>query len=271
MRKQESDERSTVQARPDEKRARSGKWKRRILFAVLFLFVAAGLSGAAYLMGVVLPRHNKQAANDTFIPALRAAQVGDYVTLGSYEQDNDLSDGAEPIEWLVLAREDEKLLLLSRYALDCMPFNGSDGLTAWDYSSILPWLNDTFYTSAFSAPEKTAVLVSRVEADRNTLFDTYPGKATDSRVFLLSIADVDTYFRNEEARCCFPTAYAVAQGTKTAESGTCMWWLRTPGYDGSAAARVLADGTVSFIGQPAQRTLGVRPAIWVSCGENIAD
>ena len=31
-------------------------------------------------------------------------QVGTYVTFGSYEQDNDLSNGKEDIEWLVLAR-----------------------------------------------------------------------------------------------------------------------------------------------------------------------
>ena len=84
MRKQNTDERSASQAHPDKERGRSGQWKRRILFAVIFLFVAAGLSCAAYLMGVVLPRHYKQAANATFVPALRAAQVGDYVTLGCY-------------------------------------------------------------------------------------------------------------------------------------------------------------------------------------------
>ena len=32
-------------------------------------------------------------------------QIGDYITFGSYEQDNDISNGKEDIEWLVLDRE----------------------------------------------------------------------------------------------------------------------------------------------------------------------
>ena len=49
--------------------------------------------------------------------------VGSSVYFGSYEQDNDTEDGAEPIEWLVLAVDNDKALLLSRYALDCQPYN----------------------------------------------------------------------------------------------------------------------------------------------------
>ena len=36
--------------------------------------------------------------------------VGDVVFFGSYEQNNDLSDGKEDIEWCVLAKEDGKML-----------------------------------------------------------------------------------------------------------------------------------------------------------------
>ena len=168
----------------------------------------------------------------------------------------------------MLERRDGKLLLLSRYVLDCVPFNEADGLTAWDSSTIRRWLDDTFYPAAFSTAERTTVLVSHVTPDRNTLFETDPGQATNSRVFLLSMTQVNAYFKTEEERICTPTAFAKSQGAKAVENSGCMWWLRSPGYDGSAASRVLADGAVSFIGQPAQRSLGVRPALWVFCGED---
>lgn len=248
---------------------RADKRMQRVLCLVLFLFAAAGLSGMTYLMCVALPRENALIASMTCVPVLRNAQVGEKVFLGRYEQDNDLSDGAEPIEWIVLAREGGRMLLISKYALDCVPFNAADGLTSWDYCSIRLWLNDEFYDSAFTAPEQTVSLVSHIAADRNALFDTDPGKPTKSRVFLLSTVEADAYFHSDAERRCEPTAYAKARGAKT-DDGGCMWWLRTPGYDGTAAARVLQSGDVSLVGQPAQRSLAVRPAMWVVCEDGAA-
>ena len=244
MRRQKSDEQTISDTLRDENRERKGKTGRirRVLYAAVFLFVIAGLSGLTYLMRVVLPQENRRQADSLRSTALRTAQVGESVFWGSYEQDNDLSDGTEPIEWLVLARKQDKLLLVSKYALDYTPFNDGDGFTSWDYSTILQWLNDEFYTAAFSAPEQTTVLVSHVPADRNTLFDTDPGKDTNLRMFLLSIAEANAYFTKDDDRRCLPSPYAEAQGAKAQDGGCCMWWLRSPGYDSSAAARVLPNG-----------------------------
>ena len=41
----------------------------------------------------------------------------DTVILGSYEQDNDLLNGPEPIEWEVIGTWDGYTILLSKYAL----------------------------------------------------------------------------------------------------------------------------------------------------------
>ena len=58
-----------------------------------------------------------------------APETGAVVMFGSYEQDNQPDNGAEPIEWLVLAQSEGKALLVSRYALDCQPYNaGKDKL-----------------------------------------------------------------------------------------------------------------------------------------------
>ena len=43
--------------------------------------------------------------------------------------------------------------------------------------------------------------------------------------------------------------------------------LRTPGFDATVTTRVLSDGKVGFVGEPAQRSFGVRPAMWVDCSE----
>ena len=43
-------------------------------------------------------------------------QVGDIIEFGSYEQDNDSSNGSEPIKWRVLEVSDGSALVVSEYA-----------------------------------------------------------------------------------------------------------------------------------------------------------
>lgn len=50
--------------------------------------------------------------------------VGNYMTFGIYPQTK-AGDDKIPIEWLVLDREGDKALLLSRYGLDAQPYNES--------------------------------------------------------------------------------------------------------------------------------------------------
>ena len=86
-------------------------------------------------------------------------QVGSIVTLGSYEQDNNFRDGAEPIEWIVLAAEQDRALLLSLYCLDCIEYNNvSRGWKPWAGSLAREWLNGDFYQAAFSQTEKNSIL-----------------------------------------------------------------------------------------------------------------
>ncbi|MBP3696995.1 MAG: hypothetical protein J6J45_05560, partial [Clostridia bacterium] len=68
-------------------------------------------------------------------------QVGDYITFGSYEQDNDLSNGKEPIEWLVLDKQDGKVLVISKYALDAKPYNDEYVDVTWETCTLRSWLN----------------------------------------------------------------------------------------------------------------------------------
>ena len=56
---------------------------------------------------------------------LSNASVGSTVFFGSYEQDNDTANGKEDIEWIVLAKEGNKLLVISKYALDCQKYNST--------------------------------------------------------------------------------------------------------------------------------------------------
>ena len=196
---------------------------------------------------------------------LKNAKVGDYVVFGSYEQDNNTNNGKEDIEWLVLAREGNKALVISRYALDCQQYDTSITGDTWETCSLRKWLNVTFIGNVFSSDEQNMLQTTTVIADNNPSFSTSPGNNTTDKVFLLSIPEANKYFSSDSARQCSATAYAKAQGAYT-NSGNdhCWWWLRSPGSD-SFFATVSVDGSVYDYGRGGSDSGGaVRPALWIN-------
>ncbi len=202
---------------------------------------------------------------------LECCAIGDYITFGTYEQDNNTTNGNENIEWLVLDRKDGKALVISKYALDCQQYNTSYTSVTWETCTLRNWLNDDFINTAFSDAEQSCIPTVTVSADRNPEYDTNPGSATKDKVFLLSITEVNKYFGSDSARECEATAYAEAQG---ADNGNCWWWLRSPGRDRNLAAGVNRGGDVgeygSFVGYHRTEdgyifygSNAVRPALWI--------
>lgn len=212
--------------------------------------------------------------------------VGETYTFGSYEQDNNTSNGKENVEWLVLAKEGDRMLIISKYALDCQQYNTSYTGVTWETCSLRKWLNSTFLNAAFSEDEKAMIPSVTVSADKKPSYRTTPGNdptnpssGTSSgndmtdQVFLLSIQEVNKYFSSSEARKCTPTAYATAQGASTSNSNkvddiaTCWWWLRSSGDESLLAAYVDCDGRVNINGRAISHAQdAVRPALWVSLG-----
>ena len=193
--------------------------------------------------------------------------IGDIVLLGSYEQDNNLYNGWEDIEWLVLDKQGNNVLVVSRYALDCQLFNGSMTNATWDTSSVRSWLNDTFYYDAFTSSERNRILSTTVTADKNPSFPTYAGSTTYDRIFLLSISEANWYFGSDAGRLCKGTAYCYAQGAYVGNDGNCWWWLRTPGNRNGSAANVGSAGGIHYDGNDADSAAGaVRPAMWITVG-----
>lgn len=190
------------------------------------------------------------------------------VLFGSYEQDGDAANGKEPIEWLVLARDGDKALLLSKYALDhqsFMPFYEpvTEPFT-WESCSLRQWLNSTFLNAAFSAEEQRRLLTTTVITAPGGRKGSENPFTTEDRVFLLSDTEVYAYFSSEAATVTDYTAYALSEdpwaGNATAPAPA-IWWLRTTD-GGNHPDSVYTRGGV---GEGARSYEGeyVRPAIWV--------
>ena len=201
--------------------------------------------------------------------------IGNTVRLGTYEQDNNTANGKEAIEWVVLATEGDRSLLISKYALDCQQYYNEEYTSVtWETSTLRKWLNDTFLHAAFSAEERAIISIVTVSADKNPIYGTSPGNSTQDQIFLLSIQEVKLYFSSDEARRCVPTAYAIAQGAYINDNysdggkATCWWWLRSPGFDSRNAARVARVGSVDASGNVVGNVRGaVRPAMWIELGD----
>ncbi len=179
---------------------------------------------------------------------LKNLQVGDTVPFGAYEQDNDAANGKEAIEWIVLEKDGDALLLISRYSLDVRPFQEPYAEITWEDCTLRTWMNETFLNEAFDAGEQACILDSTVTADRNPAYDLSAGSDTTDKVYILSVAEAEKYFPEDSDRQCRGTAYCVAQGAKTDEEGFSWWLLRTPGYELRLAAFINSYGNISTRG-----------------------
>ena len=198
--------------------------------------------------------------------AIRHCQVGDYIGFGVYEQDNDSSNGKEEIEWLVLEAQENKILIISKYGLDCQLYNIDRKNITWETCTLREWLNREFINTAFTECEQQLITTVTVSADRNPKYDTNPGNPTEDKVFLLSIDEANRYFSSNETRQCQPTKYAVANGVWI-DGPHCFWGLRSPAQQQDYVGCVTGDGIVSNRGFPVNETICVvRPALWVDLG-----
>ena len=241
---------------------------------------------------VIYPKNTYEEKIDLAKPtsqeALKACELGDYITFGSYPQGE--NGEVAPIEWLVLKVQDGKALLLSKYGLDAHRFDKYT-YQGWDKSEIRGWLNDDFLNKAFTASEQASIVTTTVKTGNNAEWVAFAKKKnwsydsvnggvdTQDKIFLLSLEETmdyggyrtleDFYYNGTDKLKAVPTKYAVKQGvyqsdsTKLNGEGCCWWWLRSPGYRSNGAAGVYDVGRLSsycvFFADVA-----VRPAFWLN-------
>ena len=192
-----------------------------------------------------------------YVQKVKNANIGDTVILGSYEQDNDINNGPETIEWIVLSKDEDRALLISRYALDCKEFHEVDEKNYyWGNSTLRAWLNTTFYENAFSFLDQS--LISDIHTSGNKYSD---------KIFILSTSEAKKYFSSDEDRICYATEYCSSNGAYTYYDGSCCWWLRSEGmeYNNTWITRIRYTGSIDYRGKHfLNKQTAVRPAMWIS-------
>ena len=214
------------------------------------------------------------------------------VKFGKYEQDNNIENGQEDIEWIVLEKKNGKALLLSKYILDCKNYNYDNYCdTNWEESTIREWLNSIFYSNAFSDDEAEIIIHSKVINNDNDEYKTKGGNDTEDYVFLLSIDEVKNSFivnaeYGESPKISYSYNNLASKGTdyalcvnnyeNTLATGDIggdkkEWYydyspflLRSPGHLQNSQAAVRETGYLDTYGYDIDpRCFGIRPALWV--------
>ena len=179
--------------------------------------------------------------------------IGDICVFGNFEQDNDASNGAEPIDWIVLDKNQDAVLLISKQGIDCSAYQNGN-LNKWQGSLIRNWLNNAFYDEAFNSNEQKIIKATELT-----------GEYGNDKVFILNAEQALKYFKSDDERLCKATEYAISRGADVrTDSADCYWWLRGAGKKDLSIKCVNNEGVISYEGENANdSTICIRPALWI--------
>ena len=227
-----------------------------------------------------------------------------YYVFGLYEQDGDVSNGPEPIEWEILDENENGTLLISRYILDCVQYNTEDTDVTWETCSLREWMNNDFYNAAFDDEMKSRINTVTLVNEDDPRYGTPGGNDTIDNIFCLSLSEIlkyysfNFYISNQwvgysEALIIPATKYATDNGVFTysitdsyykmmlsSYSEDCVgktgasWWLRTPGEHNKRTCIVEPYGKTGVNSSPflghslvvynSADDFGVRPALYIN-------
>lgn len=219
-----------------------------------------------------LPEDNMEKAS-----SLASANVGELVSFGTYEQDNDESTTNEEILWIVVDKTETEIKLLSLYALDALSMMRPNEPMNWETSLVREFLNNEFFNKAFTASEQQKIKSVTVKNTPNPIHGTDNGNDTIDKVYIFSLEEVVEYYGidgyNEgvyENIFAHASQLCASKGVwlEDPTSTRCWWWLRSAGGSETNAAEVGSFGYISFNGTNAANpelggSRGIRPVIHV--------
>ena len=175
----------------------------------------------------------------------------DTITFG-HDDEND------PIERIVLEKQGNKALLLSKYILSYNSYNYEYVNITWENCNCREWLNSDFMKQNFSQNEQNSLLTTDVINNDN--YNNEGGNTTKDKLFLLSIDEFKKYF-NKNSQAIAKHKYDSNHWHRG------IWWLRSPGEEQSWAACVTDGGYLAYEGNYVTVEYGIRPALWVSLSD----
>lgn len=267
------------------------KSSKRIAVVAACMVAVALFAAFIYKFGSNVIVGNKTIHKDNTVPAAQSGQdlpnvqntekqsdeeieqsyenvrIGDTISFGKYEQDNNDSNGKEELEWIVLDKQKDRILVITKYCIDQSSYHCDKTEVTWQDCTLRQWMNITFKNHAFSYFEQQRIIPVSLQNEDNPQYGTDGGLDTTDGIFALSISQVKEYFSSDEQRRGVATAFTKANGAFVGDSyGTSWWWLRTPGESQTRAALVDVFGKIIVRGGESVNINNdaIRPAMWIS-------
>lgn len=277
------------------------KWCIMLAFAMLLL---SGCGKQAESTEVATEESNTEEPEPATTEALETvalkdAEIGDIVQMGTYEQDGD-PETEDPICWDVLDKDGDAVLLISHDVIAYQRFSDSRKCVIWEDSEIRTWLNQEFYAEAFDEEEQASIRETTLENPSTVGFAAHVDPSGDvqvresrpdtkDKIFLLNWKEAEQYYGNrltdasvlgrrpsravlqkrkaiftdliiEELPAMYPYSRHLPDGTERLS-----WMLRSTG---------MKDYTIFVIGYEGKWDQdypdsynGVRPVMWVNVGD----
>ena len=215
---------------------------------------------------VVKHERNETAEAKELKEVIKNIEIGDTFYFGETEQDNSLENGAEPIEWIVLEKEEDKVFVISKMVIEWLTFSkyddemyDDDNAYTWDIERNQQriWLTNELYTNGFSENEKEIILLTHNVADELRV-DEYI-----DYLYIPSQEEVEVYMQNKDLRKAEMTAYA-AEKAGISEGEYVRWSLRTEAASSKSTMQINEKG--EFGSWYCNAFNGVRPVMWLDIG-----
>ena len=196
--------------------------------------------------------------------------------MGKYEQDNDTTNGAEPIEWIVVANNGNEAMLLTKAIIEYMPFHSSTVATSYRDTTLRNWLIGEFYQGTFTTEEKARIVEPHLLVTASTNGRDYLGDS--NKVFIPSREHYENMIANNVDISTYATEFV---SVRLQYSNVDVWMRGSPegrqyytfykGGDGLYNESYIlyydTPGTYGWRSNSPTYKGGVRPAIWVKIGE----
>jgi len=154
--------------------------------------------------------------------SLHNAKIGGTVAFGNYKS---FSYGDRTFcRWHVLDIQGDRALIIAEVGISDLKYNENGGSVTWESCTLRRYLNEDFYNQ-FTQSERERILEAHVKNDDNPKNGVSGGNDTIDKIFLLSIQEAETYFKDDASR------------------GKFGGWLRSPGVHPTRVAAIYPGGT----------------------------
>ena len=243
---------------------------KKIISMLICLSVCLSLIGC---------NQNSASKNEVkFSEKIKALQINDMLEFGNFEQDGDETNGKEPVNWIVLDKQQNKILVISEKVLDLRKYNSEEiKNTTWEVSTLREWLNSEFLDACFTKDEQIKIpstFITGETSDKKTSHNP-----TYDKVFILSLLEAEQYFTSDDVKISALTQYAESKKSDYyfSASDDVGYYLRTLRVDspyvafsvnskgkfGTTVTRTSFSVTYNTVMHNVELGYGVRPAIWI--------